>query len=103
MLMFPKTSIQSFVYDLIDVFMFPDDVVKEIYRKKWNSKLFFVSKSDRYRYTSLFFIFICKLLCSSNKKTARYIIFEVLTKSKVWIDLIYLTIFGNNLMFKTRV
>ena len=34
MLMFPKTSIQSFVYDLIDVFMFPDDVVKEIYRKK---------------------------------------------------------------------
>ena len=32
--MFPKTSIQSFVYDLTDVFMFPDDVVKEIYRKK---------------------------------------------------------------------
>ena len=34
MLMFPKTSIQSFVYDLTDVFMFQDDVVKEIYRKK---------------------------------------------------------------------
>ena len=32
-IMFPKTSIQSFVYDLIDVFMFPDDVVKEIYEK----------------------------------------------------------------------
>ena len=32
-IMFPKTSIQSFVYDLIDVFMFPDDVVKEIYKK----------------------------------------------------------------------
>ena len=32
--MFPKTSIQSFVYDLTDVFMFQDDVVKEIYRKK---------------------------------------------------------------------
>ena len=31
--MFSKTSIQSFVYDLIDVFMFPDDVVKEIYIK----------------------------------------------------------------------
>ena len=45
--------------------------------------MFFVSKSGRYRYTSLFFIFICKLLCSSNEKTARYLIFEVLTKSKV--------------------
>ena len=32
-IMFSKTSIQSFVYDLIDVFMFPDDVVKEIYKK----------------------------------------------------------------------
>ena len=33
MLIFSKTSIQSFVYDLIDVFMFADDVVKEIYKK----------------------------------------------------------------------
>ena len=31
--MFSKTSIQSFVYDLINVFMFPEDVVKEIYEK----------------------------------------------------------------------
>ena len=30
MLMLSKTSIQSFVSDLIDVFMFPDDAVKEI-------------------------------------------------------------------------
>ena len=60
--MFPKTSIQSFVYDLIDVFMFPDDVVKEIYRKKWNSKMFFVSKSNRYRYT-LYFLFLFVNFC----------------------------------------
>ena len=48
-LMFSKTSIQSFVYELINFFMFPDDVVKEIYEKKWNSKMFFVLKSNRYR------------------------------------------------------
>ena len=36
-LIFSKTSIQSFVYELINFFMFPDDVVKEIYEKKWNS------------------------------------------------------------------
>ena len=49
MLMFSKTSIQSFVYDLINVFMFPDDVVKEIYKKNEIQKFFFVSKSKRYR------------------------------------------------------
>ena len=33
--------------------------------------------------TSLFFIFIGKLSCSIDEKTARNTIFEVLTKSKV--------------------
>ena len=33
--------------------------------------------------TSLIFIFVCKLSCSINEKTARNIIFEILTKSKV--------------------
>ena len=32
---------------------------------------------------SIFFIFICKLSCSINEKTAKDITFEVLTKSKV--------------------
>ena len=42
--------------------------------------MFFVSKSNSYRQYFSVFIFICKL---SLKKTARNIIFEVLTKSKV--------------------
>ena len=33
MLMFSKLSIKSFVYDIIDVFMFPDETTKEIYQK----------------------------------------------------------------------
>ena len=32
-LMFAKTSLESFVYDMIDVFCFPDPVVQEIYKK----------------------------------------------------------------------
>ena len=40
MLMFSKTSIQSFVYDLINVFMFPDDVVREIYKNNEIQKCF---------------------------------------------------------------
>ena len=33
MLMFSKVYIKSFVYDLIDTFMFPDETTKEIYDK----------------------------------------------------------------------
>ena len=33
MLMFSKVSIKTFAYDLIDVFMFPDQEIREIYQK----------------------------------------------------------------------
>ena len=33
MLMFSKVSIKSFVYDIIDVFMFPNEETKQIYQK----------------------------------------------------------------------
>ena len=77
--MFSKTSIQSFVYDLINVCMFPDDIVKEIYEKNETQKMFLFQNVTDTDNNSLFSIFICKLLCSINEKTARNIIFEVLT------------------------
>ena len=40
MLIFSETSIQIFVYDLINVLMFPDDVVKDIYKKYKIKKCF---------------------------------------------------------------
>ena len=40
MLMFSKTSIWSFVYGLIDIFMFPTDGVREIYCKNKIQKCF---------------------------------------------------------------
>ena len=72
---FSKTSIQCFVYNLIDVFMFPDDVVKEISKKNKIQKRFLFQNLTDTDSTSLFFPFICKLSCSINKKTARNIIF----------------------------
>ena len=33
MLMFAKTFLQSFVYNMIDVFSFPNQVLQEIYEK----------------------------------------------------------------------
>ena len=41
MLMFAKTSLQSFVYDMIDVFFFPDQVFQEIYKRYTIKKSFF--------------------------------------------------------------
>ena len=58
--------------------MFPDDVVKEIYKKYFSFQNLTYTDSN-----SIFFIFICKLSCSINEKTAKDITFEVLTKSKV--------------------
>ena len=83
MLMFSKTSIQGFVYDLIDVFMFPYDIVKELYEKNEIQKFVLFQNLTDIDSTSLFFIFVCKLSCFISEKTARNIIFEVLTKSKV--------------------
>ena len=57
MLMFFKTSIQTFVYDLICVFMFPDDVVKEIYEKNEILKWFLFQNLTDTDSSFLFFYF----------------------------------------------
>ena len=48
--------------------MFPDDVVKESYDKNEIQRVFLFQNLIDTDNTSLFFIFICKLSCSINKK-----------------------------------
>ena len=74
---FIKTSLQSFVYDIIDVFYFPDQVVQEICKKYSIEKCFLYQNLAETDSTSLFFIFICNLNCSVNEKDSRKILFEV--------------------------
>ena len=81
--MFSKTSIQSFVYDLIDVFMFPDKDVKKIYENNEIEKCFFFQNLTDTDSTSVFFNFVCKLSCSINEEKTRDVIFDVLIKSKI--------------------
>ena len=40
--MFCKTSIQSFVYDLIDAFMYPNNKILEIYNKYEIERCFYI-------------------------------------------------------------
>ena len=79
MLMFSKTSIESFVYDLFDVFMFPDEDVKKIYENNEIEKCFsFQNLTDAD--STLVFFFVCKLSCSIDEEKARDVIFDVLIK-----------------------
>ena len=69
MLMFSKVSIKSFVYDLIDVFMFPNQEIQEIYRQYQVNKCYLYQNLTDTDSTSMFFVFICDLnSCVSEDK-----------------------------------
>ena len=83
MLMFSKVSVKSFVYDMIDVFMFPNAEIQNIYgRYKINCCYLNQNLTDTDS-TSLFFVFICDLECNVKEDEARNIMFEVILKSKI--------------------
>ena len=60
MLMFAKVSLKSFIYDMIDVFCLPNEMVKEIYSHFNISKCHLYLSLTNANSCSLFFIFICE-------------------------------------------
>ena len=84
MLRFSKVSIKSFVYDLIDVFMFPDQEIRESYQRYQVDKCYLHQNLTDTDSTSIFFVFICNLNYSVSEVKARKIIFEVMLKSKAF-------------------
>ena len=83
MLMFAKLSIKSFVYDMIDVFCFPNNEIQSIYDFYQIERCFLYQNLTDTDSTSLLFLFICKLESSLPESEARKVIFECLTKSKM--------------------
>ena len=61
MLMFAKLLLKSFVYDVIDVFCFPDEIIREIYNRYQIQKCFLYQNLTDTNSTSLFFNFICNV------------------------------------------
>ena len=55
MLMFAKLSIKSFVCDMLDVFCFPNDEIKEIYNRYQIEKCLLYQNLTDTDSTSLFF------------------------------------------------
>ena len=84
MLMFSKVSIKVFVYDIINVFMFPKEETKQIYQKYSINKCLVEQNLTDTDSTSVFFVFICNLGCNVREDDARDIIFEVMLESKIF-------------------
>ena len=83
MLMFAKVLIKSFVYDIIDVFMFPNEKTKNIYKNYNIEKCYVYQCLTNTDSTSINVIFICNLNCDVTGENARKIIFEVMISSKI--------------------
>ena len=83
MLMFAKLSLKSFVYDMIDVFCFPNNEIQEIYDYYRIEKCFLYQNLTNTDSKSLYFIFICKNDCCIPKSEARNVIFECNKKSEI--------------------
>ena len=103
MLMFSKVSIKSFVYNLIDIFMFPNAEIREIYKKYKVNHCYLDQNVTDTDSTSIMFIFICDLNSNIREGKAQNIIFEVVLKSKIFGRLVCLQNFTNNLVAKMRI
>ena len=82
--MFSKVSIKSFVYDLIDVFMFPNQEIQEIYQQDQVNKCYLYQKLTDVVSTSMFFAFICDLNSCVSENKLLNVTFDVMLKSKVF-------------------
>ena len=82
--MFSKLSIKSFVHDLIDVFMFPNQEIKKIYEKYQVNKCYLYQNLTDTDSTSVFFVFICNLNSCISEDKAKDIIFEVMIQSEIF-------------------
>ena len=80
MLMFAKLSLKSFVYDMIDVFCFPNDEIKQIYDYYQIEKCLLYQNLTDTNSTSLLFTFICNLDCFVPESEAKKLIFKCLKK-----------------------
>ena len=69
---------------MIDVFIFPNQEIQEIYRKYQVNKFYLYQDLTDTDSTSKFFVFICDLNSCVREDKARNLIFDVMLKSKVF-------------------
>ena len=102
MLMFSKTSIQSFVYDIIDVFMFRNEDIQKIYESYEIQKCFLYQNLADTESASVFFVFIYNLSYSMDEKKMQGYNFWGAKIKTFRRAKIYQMMFGKDLTFKTK-
>ena len=80
MLMFSKISLKAFVYDIIDIFSFPDFEVQYIFAQKDIIKCYIYLILTDTDSCSLQFLFLSNLNCRISEDEARDLVFEILIK-----------------------
>ena len=83
MLMFAKVSLKSFIYDIINVFSFPDEEVRAAYDQYEIEKCFLYLNLTDTDSCPIFFGFICSLGCNFKESKFRKKLFKILKKLKI--------------------
>ena len=83
MLMFAKVSLKSFVYDIIDVFRFPNGEVRAVYDQYDIENCFLYLNLTDTDSCFMFFVFICSLDCNVKEREFRKILFKIWKKSEI--------------------
>ena len=83
MLMFIKTLLHSFIYDVTNVFCFPTNQVKEIYLQNRIIKCFIYLILTDTDSCLLQFLFVCDSRSNISKKVSQNLIFKILLQLKL--------------------
>ena len=83
MLMFSKVSLKIYVYDIIDVFCFPNDKVKEIYAQNYIIKCFVYLILTDTDSCSIKFLFVSDIKSDITENDTRKLIFKIIMQSKI--------------------
>lgn len=83
MLMFAKISFKSFLYKLVNFFLFMTEEVRKIYDQHDIIKCHMYLNLTNTDSCSCYFNFVCKKECNIKEIESRKLIFEVLKRSKI--------------------
>ena len=83
MLMFSKVSLKSYVYDIIDVFCFPNEEVREICAQNYIIKCFIYLILTDTDSCSIKFLFVSDIESNITESDTCSLIFKIITQSKI--------------------
>ena len=84
LLMFAKLSLMSFIYEVIETFCFPDENIREIFKRYGIERVEIFHVLTDTGSTSLKFMFISDPNRETPENKYRDIIFEIITSSKIY-------------------